>query len=89
MVLGAILVLYWVNSAAKNRANRAAGLVVKEFESEESLEEEQADSEIPEPVKMEEEEDDDLELLEELKTSKSSLEVFIFCRCMNNAPFPL
>ena len=68
MVLGAILVLYWVNSAAKNRANRAAGLVVKEFEeSVESLEEEQADSEIPEPVKMEEEEDDDLELLEELE----------------------
>ena len=79
MVLGAILVLYWVNSAAKNRANRAAGLVVKEFEeSVESLEEEQADSEIPEPVKMEEEEDDDLELLEELKTSKSSLEVLYF-----------
>ena len=48
--------------------NRAAGLVVKEFEeSVESLEEEQADSEIPEPVKMEEEEDDDLELLEELE----------------------
>ena len=68
MVLGALLVLYWVNSAAKNRANRAAGLVVKEFdESEQSLEEDEADSEIPEPVKMVEEEDDDLELLEELE----------------------
>ena len=68
MVLGAVLVLYWVNSAAKNRANRAAGLVVKEFdESEQSLEEDEADSEIPEPVKMVVEEDDDLELLEELE----------------------
>ena len=41
---------------------------MKEFdESEQSLEEEEADSEIPEPVKMVEEEDDDLELLEELE----------------------
>ena len=64
MVLGALLVLYWVNSAAKNRANKAAAPPVKVFDENEEEEEE---IDIPQPVKIEEEDDDDLELLEELE----------------------
>ena len=67
MALGALLMVYWVYTSATNRATNA--LLTKEKVIEEILEEDDSENElsIPEPVSVEDE-DDDLELLEELES---------------------
>ena len=67
MALGALLMVYWVYTSATNRATNA--LLTQEKVIEEILEEDDSENElsIPEPVSVEDE-DDDLELLEELES---------------------